>query len=87
MWAFSEFFDHFSVESWNVGGFATRNQSVIDDDLLINPARPRVAHVYLNCWPGSHFPSANKIRVDQDLGAMTDDRHRFALMKEMPRKI
>jgi hypothetical protein len=36
--AFSEFFDHFSVEGWNVVQLATRNQSVINDDFLTDPA-------------------------------------------------
>ena len=45
MWSFSEFFDHFSVEGWNVVGLATRNQSVINHDFLIDPsARPRCAY-------------------------------------------
>jgi hypothetical protein len=34
--AFSKFFDHFFVEGWNVVGLATRNQSIINDDFLID---------------------------------------------------
>jgi hypothetical protein len=34
--SFSEFFDHFLVEGWNVVGLATRNQSIINDDFLID---------------------------------------------------
>jgi len=85
--SFSEFFDHFSVKGWNVVGLATRNESIINHDFLIGPARACVSHVHPNCRPGCHFSSANKVRIDQELWTVTDDLYGFALTKEMAREV
>ena len=80
-------FDHLSVERRNIVRFATRNQSVIYDDSLIDPVCACVAHIDLNCRPRSHLSAANKIRADQDLRFMTYDCHRFVLPEKMLRKL
>ena len=49
--AFSELFDHFLIERRNVIRLATRNEPVIHDDLLIDPARISIAHIDLDRRP------------------------------------
>src|SRR5262245_31953227 len=84
MTAFGELFDHFSVERWDIVGFAAGTQSTINDDFLIDPACARIAHIDLYRRPGSHSSSANKVRADQNLWPMANDRDRLALPKEVP---
>src|SRR5262249_1086019 len=87
MTTFGELSDHFSVECWNVIRLAAGNQSIVHDHFLIHPAFAPIAQAALNRRPRSHSSSANKVRVDQDLGPMTNDRDRFALTKEVPREV
>jgi hypothetical protein len=65
----------------------TGNQSVVHDDFLIDALRACVAHIGLDYWPRSHLSAANKIRADQALRSMTNDRHRLVLPEKMLRKL
>src|SRR5215213_2870101 len=79
----AELLDHLVVERRDVVGLATRDEPVVDDDLLVDPVAARVADVRLQRRPRRQLPVAHDARLDEDPRRVTDRSHGFARGEEL----
>src|SRR6185437_13998079 len=73
-----EFFQHFAVESRDVGGLAASDQAVVHHDFLIHILAAGVVEVGLQRGPRRNGASFDGARLDQSPGAVADCCHRLA---------
>src|SRR5438105_11936948 len=78
-----ELLDHLLVEGWEVVGLAARDDSLVDDDLLVDPVAARVADVGLERRPRRDAPAADGARLDEHPRAVADDGDRLARVHEV----
>src|SRR5215212_7495747 len=80
--AFGELFYHLFVEGGDVVGLAAGDESVVRDDLFVNPLRARVNQVGLDGRPGGHRAAFDRARFDERPGAVADCRDGLARVEE-----
>src|ERR671937_2966942 len=81
-----ELLDDLRVEGGQVVRLAARDEAGIDDDLLINPRRSRVAEIGLEARPRGHLPALDDAGLDQRPRAVADDADRLAGCREVPKE-
>src|SRR5690606_6588030 len=82
--AFGDLLDDLRAEGGKVVRGATRDEAVVDDDLLVDPAGARVPQVGLEARVAGDLAVAHDIRLDEDPGAVADDADRLVLLEEAP---
>src|SRR5690606_11192298 len=69
---FSKLFDHLRVEIRDIIRTATGHETSVHDDRLVHPLGASVHQIAFNRRIGGETPSTNDVRLDQDLGAVTN---------------
>src|SRR5690625_2190836 len=83
MKSLADFLDHLPVKSFEILRTAARHQSVIDDDLPIDPIRTRIFEVNFKRRIRSHRASSNNPRIDQRPRSVANRCDRFSYFEKM----
>ncbi len=76
--AFRDFLNHFPIERRNVIGLAAGDQTVVNDDLPIDPAAAGIADIRFNDRPRGERSVTHRVSLDQQPWAVADRRDRLA---------
>src|SRR5215212_2743235 len=80
--AFGELLDDLGAECWQVVGVAARDESLVDDDLLVYPVAARVADVSLEGRIRGQRPAADYVRFYELPRTVADRADRLGLLEE-----
>ena len=80
----SEDFNHLAIECRYVAGFTAGDETVVFDDLLIDPVGTCVAEIGLQRRPGRERTAFHCFCIDEQPGTVTDRGDGLAFVDEAP---